>query len=223
MNTFTQNIFLTKKETLKCSKCRKPIRLGHAFVGESEKHSGTCFSCSPFVYSAFLKPGNAALTRRSKKHSSYCGVLYGWNGRRKRFERKGQYVEAKAIETAEQECADDEKDRALKNEKAAVVRAAQDKIYIEEFSKAIREFYPNCPKSREEAIAKHACEKHSGRVGRSAKAKEFDKSMIDLAVEAHVRHQETNYDSQFGAGKTKRAIRSDVKQDITSVLRKWST
>lgn len=221
MNTFVQNIFLTKKETLKCSTCQKRIPLGERFVAESEKHRGTCFSCSPFVKSAFLKPGNAALTRRSKKHSSYCGVLFTWNGRRKRFERKGQYVEAAAITKAEQECADDEKDRALKNEKAAVVRAAQDKIYIAEFSKAIRGLYPNCPKNREVAIATHACEKYSGRVGRTAKAKEFDKTMIDLAVEAHIRHKETNYDNQFGTGKSKRMIRSDVKLDITTVLRKW--
>ncbi len=221
METFIQNIFLTKKETLKCSACNKRIVLGQAYVAETEKHRGTCFSCSPFVNASFLKPGNAALTRRSKKFSSYCGVLFAWNRRRKRFERKGQYVEAEAIIKAQQACADDKKERALKNEKAAVIRAEQDKIYIAEFSKAIRELYPNCPKNREIAIAKHACEKYSGRVGRSAKAKVFDKTMIDLAVEAHIRHQETNYDSQFGTGKTKRMIRSDVKQDITSTLRKW--
>lgn len=221
MDTFTQNIFITKKETLKCSSCQKRIALGQAFVAESEKHRGTCFSCSPFVKLSFLKPGNAALTRRSKKFSSHCGVVFEWNRRRKRFERKGQYVEAEAITKAEQECAADAKDRELKNEKAAIKRAEQDKVYIAEFSKAIREFYPNCPKNREIAIATHACEKYSGRVGRTAKAKEFDKKMIDLAVEAHIRHAETNYDSQFGRGKTKKAIRSDVKQDITATLRKW--
>lgn len=215
------NIYLTKKETLKCAICQKSIAKGDRFVAETEKNIGTCFECSPFVNAAFLKPGNAALTRRSKKHSCYCGVLLAWNQRRKRFERRGQYVEAEAITKAEQECAADAKDRALKNEKAAIKRAEQDKIYIAEFSKAIRELYPNCPKNREIEIAKHACEKYSGRVGRTAKAKEFDKKMIDLAVEAHIRHQETNYDRQFGTGKTKRAIRSDVKQDITSVLRKW--
>jgi len=221
VNTFVLNIYLTKKETLKCSNCHKRIGLGQAYVAETEKHRGTCFSCSPFVKATFLKPGNAALTRRSKKHSSYCGVLLAWNRRRKRFERKGQYVEAIAIAKAQQECAADEKERALKNEKAAVVRAAQDKIYITEFSKAIRQFYPHCPKNREVAIAKHACEKYSGRVGRSSKAKVFDKAMIDLAVEAHIRHKETNYDSQFGTGKTKRSIRSDVKQDINAILKKW--
>ena len=37
-------------------------------------------------------------------------------------------------------------------------------------------------------MAKHACEKYSGRVGRSAAAKSFDATAIDLAVKAHVRH-----------------------------------
>ena len=221
MSTYTQNIYITKKDTLKCSKCQKRLRFGEGYVAETEKHKGTCFHCSPFVHGTFLKSGDAAMTRRSKKHSSYCGVLLAWNGRRKRFERKGQYVEAAAIEKARLECAEDAKDRAVKNEKAAVVRAEQDKVYIAEFAKAIRSFYPSCPKNREVAIAQHACEKYSGRVGRTAKAKEFDKDMIDRAVEAHIRHAETNYDSQFGKGKTKRAIRSEVKQDIKAIMRRW--
>ena len=88
-------------------------------------------------------------------------------------------------------------------------------------NQTLRKFYPSCPKNREVAIAKHACEKYSGRVGRSANAKQFDKAMIDLAVEAHIRHKETNYDSQFNKGITKRNIRSNVKQDITKILQKW--
>ncbi len=215
------NIFLTKKKTLTCSSCRKAISLGEAYVAESEKHKGTCFSCSPYVNAAFLKPGNAALTRRSKKHSSYCGVVYEWSNRRKRFERRGQYVEAEAIIKAQRECEQDEADRKVKNERAAIKRAEQEKVYIAEFSKAIRAAYPNCPKNREFEIAKHACEKYSGRVGRTAKAKEFDKTMIDLAVEAHIRHAETNYDNQFGAGKSKRMIRTDVKPYVMSTMRKW--
>jgi hypothetical protein len=215
------DIFLTKKKTLKCSSCGKSIALGEAFVAESEKHKGTCFDCSPYVNASFLKPGNAALTRRSKKHSSYCGVVFAWNARRKRFERRGQYVEAEAIVKAQQECEADQAERKLKNERAAIRRAEQDKVYIAEFAKAIRSAYPNCPKNREFVIAQHACEKHSGRVGRTAKAKEFDKKMIDLAVEAHIRHAETNYDHQFGSGKTKRMIRTDIKPYVVSVMKKW--
>ena len=220
--TFTQNIFLTKKETLRCRDCKQPVRLGQAYVAESENHSGTCLSCSPFASLAFLPPGDAAMTRRSKKHSSICGILFAWNRRRKRFERKGQYVEAKAIEIARLECAKDKEKRALKNEKAAVVRAEHDKVYIKEFAIAIRKRYPNCPRNREVEIAKHACEKYSGRVGRTAGAKQFDAKMIDLAVEAHIRHKETNYDSQFKTGKTKRVIRSNVKESIDLILRRWS-
>jgi hypothetical protein len=221
METFTQNIFLTKKEKLKCQSCGKAIVRGQAFVAESEKHKGTCFQCSPFVNLAFLKPGNAAMTRRSKKHSKLCGVVYAWNTRRKRFERRGQYVEGAAIITAELECKADAAERLEKNKKAAIVRAEQDRIYISEFSQAIRAYYPNCPPGREIKIAEHACEKHSGRVGRTAQAKDFDKKMIDLAVEAHIRHAETNYDNQFGSGIRKREIRSNVKGKVSSIMMQW--
>jgi len=221
MNTFTRNVYLTKKETLSCQRCKRPVKLGEKFVAESEEHRGTCFKCSPYVNAAFLEPGDAAMTRRSKKYSSFCGVLYAWNKRRKRFERKGQYVEAEAIELARKECELDAGKRAKSNEKAAIKRTADDIVYIDAFSKAIKHRYPNCPKNREVEIAQHACEKYSGRVGRTANAKQFDITMIDLAVEAHIRHTETNYDAQFNKGKTKRAIRSEVKVDITAVLNKW--
>jgi hypothetical protein len=222
MKTYTQNIFLTKKETLKCSVCKKSVELGQAYVAETENHKGTCFNCSQFVEAVFLASGDVALTRRSKKNSAYCGILFYWNKRRKRFDRKGQYVEFNAIELAKKECAEDANIRALKNKKVAIVRAKHDEIYIVEFSKAIKALYPNCPKNRENEIANHACEKYSGRVGRTANAKKFDKAMINLAVEAHIRHKETDYESQFTTGKTKGLIRSNVKQDITKVLQRWS-
>lgn len=217
-----QNIYLTKKEKLSCTKCKAPIKKGERFVAENENMLGICFDCSPFKKLAFLPPGDAALTRRSKKHSDLCGVVYGWNQRRKRFDRKGQYVEQIAIIKAKEECEADATVRAEKNKKAAVVREKNDQKYQLEFAKAIRLEYPNCPVKREFEIAKHACEKHSGRVGRTAQAKQFDKKMIDLAVEAHIRHSETNYDDQFGKGKRKKEIRANVKIDIKKVLMKWS-
>jgi len=45
--------------------------------------------------------------------------------------------------------------------------------------------------------------------------------MIDLAVGAHIRHTETNYDEQFGKGKLKKEIRSEVKSTIKTILKKW--
>jgi len=217
----SQNIYLTKREKLNCFKCKKPIKKGQAFVADNEDYNGLCFTCSPFVGYSLLPPGNAALTRRSKKHSELCGVLLFWNIKRRRYERKGQYVEYSAIEKAKKECAGDEKARAIKNQKAAEVRNAQDSIYIHEFGKAIREYYPKCPLNREFEIAKHACEKYSGRVGRTAAAKQFDVSMIDLAVEAHIRHTETNYEKRFGKGMRKKEIRSDLKETILRMLESW--
>jgi hypothetical protein len=215
------NIFVTKKERTFCQKCNTNIPKGDFFVSETEKGKGICFSCSPFVNYYFLPPGNVAMTRRSKKHSNICGVVQEWNQRRRRHERKGQYIEAIAVEKAHQECEADKEKRTIKNTKAAAVREKQDKIYIAEFAKVIRSFYPNCPIERETLIAQHACEKYSGRVGRSADAKVFDKKMVDLAVEAHIRHSETNYDLQFGKGKEKKEIRADVKFDIQKIMLKW--
>lgn len=221
MATTAQNIFVSKKEKVHCSTCKKEIGRGALFVHETEKGNGLCFDCSPFKDFTFLPAGDVALTRRSKKHSTLCGVVLQWNQRRKRFERLGQYVEAKAIVLAQQECQADEGKRIQANQKAAEKREEQDQDYIQNFARAIRQRYPHCPKDREMAIAVHACEKHSRRVGRTADAKAFDEKMIDLAVIAHVRHIETNYDDQFGKGKRKREIRQDLKQVIASILTKW--
>ncbi|WP_378174306.1 DUF2293 domain-containing protein [Aquimarina sp. SS2-1] len=217
----SQNIFLTKKEKLTCVSCGKKIPLGKSFVAESENHKGTCFNCSPFVGYVLLPPGNVAMTRRSKKYSTLCGVVLAWNQRRKRYERKGQLVEPVAIEKARLECEQDQAVRDLKNKKAAIIRKQKDQEFIINFARAIRVQYPNCPVKREFAIALHACEKYSGRVGRTAKAKEFDTKMIDLAVEAHIRHTETNYDQQFDKGKRKKEIRVNVKSDINTILNRW--
>lgn len=221
MATEAQNIFITKKQKLKCSKCRKPVPVGAMFVAESENDRGTCFSCSAFTSYTLLPPGNVALTRRSKKHSTLCAVLLQWNQRRRRYERKGQYVETIAIITAKQECADDKEDRERKNIKAAEKRRILDQEYILNFGEAIRIHFPNCPPKREYEIAEHACEKHSGRVGRTAHAKQFDLSMIELAVIAHIRHVETNYDTQFGKGQAKKDIRAQLNGTINTILNSW--
>jgi len=41
----------------------------------------------------------------------------------------------------------------------------------------------------DKGIVVHACRRYSGRVGRSAAAKEFRVEAIDLAVRAHVLHR----------------------------------
>ena len=89
------------------------------------------------------------------------------------------------------------------------------------FAVKIREIYPDCPTGREYEISEHSCLKYSGRVGRSAKAKEFSKEAVQLAVIAHIRHAETNYDDLLMHGFERYEARSEVENKVTSLMYKW--
>ena len=81
--------------------------------------------------------------------------------------------------------------------------------------------FPNCPAGREIQIAEHACRKYSGRVGRSAAAKSFDDDAISLAVAAHIRHRETNYDQLLGR-MDRHDARAHVRQQVNELLNRWA-
>jgi len=82
--------------------------------------------------------------------------------------------------------------------------------------------YPACPAGREHTIAEHACRKYSARVGRTAAAKSLDAVAIDLAVRAHVRHVETEYDMLLARGVERREARHSVAEFVEVVVRRWS-
>jgi hypothetical protein len=111
--------------------------------------------------------------------------------------------------------------RERRNERAREQRAEFDEQYVKEFAKQIRTLFPNSPPTREQVIAEHACLKYSGRVGRSAAAKEFDDQMITLAVMAHLRHRETNYDSLLAKGCFRNEARAQVRDRVEAILEKW--
>ena len=71
------------------------------------------------------------------------------------------------------------------------------------------------------AIAEHACLKYSGRVGRSAAAKSLDENAIRLAVVAHIRHVETDYDTLLASGYDRHEARSAVETAVNRVLSQW--
>jgi hypothetical protein len=83
-------------------------------------------------------------------------------------------VEEAALHCTEQECLEDADVRTRRNEHQAERRDGLDQEYILSFAKRVRELFPNCPAGREQVIAEHACQKYSGRVGRSAQAKSLD-------------------------------------------------
>jgi hypothetical protein len=213
-------VFITSRDAT-CDECGEYLGR-HAWITLTEDRSALCLSCADLDHLVYLPAGNAALTRRSRKHSTLLAVVLRWSRARKRYERQGLLVEEQALEQAEQECLADEDVRARRRERAAERREELDAQYVERFAARVRELYPNCPPGREKAIAEHACLKYSGRVGRSAAAKELDADAVYLAVVAHVRHAETDYDALLAQGYARWDARAQVEEDVARVLGQWT-
>ena len=79
-------------------------------------------------------------------------------------------------------------------------RAKLDRDYVKRFAARVRDLYPGCPAGSKIEVAEHACLKYSGRIGRSAAAKNLDEEAVRLSVIAHIRHNETNYDELLAKG-----------------------
>lgn len=187
------------------------------------RRGALCMTCADLNHLTFLPSGDAALTRRAKKHSRVCAVVLMFSRARRRYERQGLLVEAPALATAEVECRADEESRQRRRVREVARRDELDQRYVAQFAESIRKLFPGCPSGREDSIAEHACRKYSGRVGRSAKAKELHERAVRLAVAAHVRHAETNYDQLRGRGRTRADARRQVVAQVEQVLANWST
>jgi hypothetical protein len=87
--------------------------------------------------------------------------------------------------------------RARKRERAVEREKERDAAFVTRFASRARELFPLCPPGSEREIAEHACLKYSGRVGRTAAARALDENAVSLAVQAHVRHRETDYDERL--------------------------
>jgi len=214
-------VYYCNRETV-CCDCEEAINKGDLFfIDQGSQHF--CLSCADLDQLIYLPSGNTALTRRASKLSKLVAVVYRFSSSRKRNERKGLLVEEEALQKAQEECLSDEDVREKHRERDAKRRVLLDSQYLKDFALRIREFYPQCPEGREYQIAEHACLKYSGRVGRSASAKEFENSTIILAVRAHVRHLETDYDLLLMNGNDRNDARKTIEDDIESVLRNWQT
>ena len=213
------SVFITVSEAT-CSECGEALGR-RAWITLVEDKGALCLSCADLDHLLFLPAGDAALTRRARKHSTLCAVVLRWSRARKRYERQGLLVEREALEQAEEECLADAEIRARRREREAERRAELDQRYVGQFAERVRELYPRCPPGRELAIAEHACLKYSGRVGRSAAAKSLDEGAIRLAVLAHVRHAETPYDELLGSGYERWDARAQVEGAVARVLEQW--
>ncbi len=212
-------VFITSREAT-CEECGEDLGR-HAWITLQEDKGALCLSCADLDHLVFLPAGDAALTRRSKKYSTLWAVILQWSRARKHYERQGLLVEEAALEQAEQECLDDADLRARRREREAERRAELNQEYVQKFAARVRELFPCCPAGREHIIAEHACLKYSGRIGRSASAKAFDKVAILLAVIAHIRHAETNYDQHLAQGWDRLQARAEVRLQIDEILTAW--
>ena len=204
-----------------CSDCGTELHKSSFLRMENQKP--LCMECADLDHLVFLPSGDAALTRRSRKYSSLSAVVVKFSRSRRRYERQGLLVEPAALERAEMECAGDETEREIARQKAAVVRERVDREYVGQFAERIRTQYPGCPTEEAESIAEHACQKYTGRVGRSSAAKAFDAEAIELAVRAHVRHVHTEYDRLLSRGLDRAEARSSIAHRLKEVMTKWST
>jgi len=212
-------VFITSREST-CDECGE--NLGRkAWITLTENRGALCLSCADMDHLVFLPSGDAALTRRARKHSTLSAVVLKWSRARKRYERRGILVEESGLEKAEAECLADADARARRRERQAQRRSELDRQYIDAFAARIRELYPRCPARTAHSIAEHACLKYSGRVGRSAAAKALDELAIRLAVAAHIRHVETSYDRLLANGWDRMEARGYVEKQVHAVLAKW--
>ena len=211
-------VFISGRESV-CDECKENLG-SHAWITVREGKAA-CLSCSDLDHLAFLTSGDAALTRRAKKLSKLSAVVLKWSKTRKRYERQGLLVENEAIDQAEIECEADAGEREIRRAREAIRRGEIDQDCVRAFAENVRTLYPSCPPGREIVIAKHACRKHSGRVGRSAMAKELNEKAIRLAVRAHIRHTETGYDELLLKGHDRFSAREDVEHVVNKTEAKW--
>ncbi|MGY0487196.1 DUF2293 domain-containing protein [Streptomyces sp. WG-D5] len=201
----------------RCRSCgRGPLGLLVVEAGQPR-----CLDCADLGHLVFLPRGDTALTRRAREESALSAVVVRFHRRRGRYERQGVLVEEAGLARAEARCLADAEARARRRARDAVRRAARDTVFVAEFAERIRLRFPGCPVDRAAAIAAHAGERGSGRVGRSAAGRAFSEGAVVAAVRAAVRHVDTPYDALLMAGVARREARLRVAGTVAEVLESW--
>lgn len=212
-------VFISIQDSL-CNECGENLG-SRAWITLVKDKGALCLACADLDHLIFLPSGDAALTRRARKHSTLSAVVLKWSRVRKRYEKQGLLVEVQALEQAEKECLTDSEARARQREREAARRAELDRQYVDHFAKRVRELFPQCPAGREVSIAEHACLKYSGRIGRTAAAKSLDENAVRAAVIAHIRHAETQYDELLARSYERWYARVQVEEAVDQILAKW--
>ncbi len=199
--------------------CRECQGTGELLVMEGP--GPFCLACAELDHLVFLDRGDAALTRRAKAGSKLWAVVIRFSRARKRYERQGLLVEEHALKKAEAECLADAEARARRKARDAERRAGEDEDLARSMADEIRRLFPRCPPEEQETIARHATLRRSGRVGRTAAAKEMEKRPLVLAVVAAIRHGHTRYDELLMSGMERSEARAAVRDEVDRILADW--
>ena len=212
-------VFWSRRDS-HCDGCDADLGRGSTIWLDGDK--AYCLACADMEHLWFLPSGDTALTRRSRKYSGLSAVVLQWSRSRRRYERQGVLVEPEALARAEEECLADADLRAARRERAAEQRERWDERFVESFTGAIRAGFPGCPKDEAGAIARRACERGSGRIGRTEAGRDLSAEAIELAVRAHVRHTHTPYDDYLMRGWDRYDARDRVRPLVDEVLERWA-
>lgn len=202
-----------------CAECGEELGKGRFLRLEAGRP--LCLACADLDHLVFLARGDAVLTRRASRYSTLRAVVVRFSRARKRYERQGVLVEEPALAKAEQECLSDDDARRLARERAAERRQELDAEYVSAFGRRVGELLPGCPVEEQRTIAEHACRKYSGRIGRSAAAKDLEAGAVDLAVRAHTRHAHTRYDELLASGVDRNEARTLVAGAVIKCMDRW--
>lgn len=89
-------VFITARESI-CDECGEKLD-SKAWITLAGDRGALCLACADLDQLVFLPAGDAAVTRRARKHSTLAAVVLKWSHVRKRYERQGLLVEEQALE-----------------------------------------------------------------------------------------------------------------------------
>ena len=136
-----------------------------------------CLSCADLDHLVFLPAGDTALTRRAKKASGLSAVVVRFSRSRGHYERQGLLVEEDALVRRAQM----PWPTKWPGGADASVRNPGETRKTSRFTRhspCDHPAFPGCPSERADTIARHASQKSSGRVDRTAAGRALDQEAV---------------------------------------------
>ena len=78
-------VFIASRES-RCAECDEDLG-HHAWIFLRRDKGAICLTCADLDHLVFLPSGDAAVTRRARKHSGLSAVVLKWSRARKHYER----------------------------------------------------------------------------------------------------------------------------------------